>query len=103
MEVSRRIALQYDVMSDSERIIIIEHNFHDVYSNSNIYKNFLKGDTGPPGPPGFAPALLDNPGYAPGEVYFYKGMLHLYACAMCIMAIVAVSQKRMQVVKRPCG
>ena len=40
MEVSRSIALQYDVidivMSDSERIIIIERNFHDVYNNSNI-------------------------------------------------------------------
>ena len=30
-------------MSDSERLIIIEHNFHDVYSNSNIYKKIFEG------------------------------------------------------------
>ena len=26
-------------------------------------------------------------------MHFYKGMLRLYACAMCIMAVAAVSQK----------
>ena len=61
MKVSRRIALQYDVrcivMSDShDQTSLNMHNFHDVYSNSNIYKIFLKGGTGPPGPPGSTPA-----------------------------------------------
>ena len=39
MEVSRRIPLQYVVRYNYS----IEHNFHDVYSNSNVIYNFLKG------------------------------------------------------------
>ena len=45
MEVSCRIALQYDVRYSNEQIAMIKHKFHDVYSNSN--KNFLGGGTGP--------------------------------------------------------
>ena len=34
-------------MTDSERLNIIEHNFHDVYSDSNIHKIILKGTLTP--------------------------------------------------------